>query len=71
MSLLISKYNYNTLARDESTGKRLYSTPDGFKVPSVTTILEKTKPAEAREALANWRKSVGEAKANQITTDLV
>jgi hypothetical protein len=69
MSLLISKYNYNTLARDESTGKRLYSTPDGFKVPSVTTILEKTKPAEAREALANWRKSVGEAKANQITTE--
>lgn len=69
MSLLISKYNYNTLTRDESTGKRLYSTPDGFKVPSVTTILEKTKPAEAREALANWRKSVGEAKANQITTE--
>lgn len=69
MSLLISRYNYNTLTRDESTGKRLYSTPDGFKVPSVTTILEKTKPAEAREALANWRKSVGEAKANQITTE--
>ena len=69
MSLLISKYNYNTLTRDESTGKRLYSTPDGFKVPSVTTILEKTKPAEAREALANWRISVGEAKANQITTE--
>ena len=69
MSLLISKYNYNTLTRDESTGKRLYATPDGSKVPSVTTILEKTKPAEAREALANWRKSVGEAKANQITTE--
>ena len=69
MSLLISRYNYNTLTRDESTGKRLYATPDGFKVPSVTTILEKTKPAEAREALANWRKSVGEAKANQITTE--
>lgn len=69
MSLLISKYNYHSLSRDESTGKRLYATPDGFKVPSVTTILEKTKPAEAREALANWRKSVGEAKANQITTE--
>lgn len=69
MSLLISKYNYNSLSRDESTGKRLYATPDGFKVPSVTTILEKTKPAEAREALANWRRAVGEAKANQITTE--
>lgn len=69
MSLLISKYNYQSLARDESTGKRLYATPDGNKVPSVTTILEKTKPAEARQALANWRKAVGEEKANQITTE--
>lgn len=69
MSLLISKYNYQSLARDESTGKRLYATPDGNKVPSVTTILEKTKPAEAREALANWRRAVGEQKANQITTE--
>jgi ATP-dependent exoDNAse (exonuclease V) beta subunit len=69
MSLLISKYDYQSLARDESTGKRLYATPDGSKVPSVTTILEKTKPAEARQALANWRKAVGEEKANQITTE--
>ena len=69
MSLLIEKYNYTKLARDESTGKRLYATPDGHKVPSVTTILDKTKPAEAREALANWRKAVGEEKARQITTE--
>lgn len=69
MSLLISKYNYKPLARDETTGKRLYATPDGNKVPSVTTILEKTKPAEARQALANWRRAVGEEKANQITTE--
>jgi hypothetical protein len=69
MSLLKQKYNYNTLTRDESTGKRLYATPDGYKVPSVTTVLEKTKPPEARQALANWRKSVGEAKATQITTE--
>lgn len=69
MSLLKQKYNYNLLARDETTGKRLYVTPDGYKVPSVTTVLDKTKPAEAREALANWRRAVGEAKANQITTE--
>jgi genome maintenance exonuclease 1 len=69
MSLLINKYNYKPLTRDESTGKRLYATPDGFKVPSVTTILDKTKPAEAREALANWRKAIGEQKAQQITTE--
>jgi genome maintenance exonuclease 1 len=69
MSLLINKYNYKQLTRDESTGKRLYVTPDGSKVPSVTTILDKTKPQEAREALANWRKAIGEQKAQQITTE--
>lgn len=69
MTLLKPKFDYEKLLRDETTGRRLYATPDGFKVPSVTTVLEKTKPAEAREALANWRKSVGEQKANQITTE--
>ena len=69
MTLLQPKYTYTKLNRDESTGKRLYACPDGFKVPSVTTILDKTKPAEAREALANWKKAVGEQKAQQITTE--
>lgn len=69
MTLLNPKYQYKKLSRDESTGKRLYSTPEGHKVPSVTTILDRTKPAEAREALANWKKAVGEAKAQQIVTE--
>ena len=69
MSLLKSKFTYSKLTRDESTGKRLYATPTGHKVPSVTTILDKTKPAESRIALANWRKAVGEAKAQAITTE--
>ena len=69
MTLLIEKYTYKKLARDESTGKRLYATPEGHKVPSVTTILDKTKPAETRIALANWRKAVGEKKAQEITTE--
>lgn len=69
MTLLQPKFTYSKLTRDESSGKRLYATPDGHKVPSVTTILDKTKPAEAREALANWKKAVGEQKAQQITTE--
>lgn len=69
MTLLNLKYQYKSLARDESSGKRLYATPEGHKVPSVTTILDKTKPAEAREALARWRKAVGEQKAQAITTE--
>lgn len=69
MTLLQERYQYRPLSRDESTGKRLYATPDGHKVPSVTTILDKTKPAEAREALARWKASVGEQRAQQITTE--
>ena len=69
MTLLINKYNYEKLTRDESSGKRLYATPQGHKVPSVTTVLDKTKPEESRIALANWRKAVGEKKAQEITTE--
>jgi hypothetical protein len=69
MSLLINKFNYEKLTRDESSGKRLYATPTGHKVPSVTTILDKTKPEESRIALANWRRAVGETKAQAITTE--
>jgi genome maintenance exonuclease 1 len=69
MSLLIEKFNYVKLTRDESQGKRLYATPQGHRVPSVTTILDKTKPAEARAALANWKKAVGEKKAQEIVTE--
>lgn len=69
MTLLNQRYNYTPLQRVETSGKRLYSTPQGHNVPSVTTILDKTKPAEAREALANWKKAIGEEKAQQITTE--
>jgi genome maintenance exonuclease 1 len=63
------KFNYTPVPRVEINGKRFYATPDGNKLPSVTTILDKTKPAESRIALANWRKAVGEVKAQQITTE--
>jgi genome maintenance exonuclease 1 len=69
MTLLQERYTYSRLTRDESSGKRLYACPDGFKVPSVTTILDKTKPEESRIALANWRKAVGDKKATEITTE--
>ena len=50
-------------------GKRFYATPDGKNLPSVTTILDKTKPKEKVEALNNWRKRVGVERAQQITTE--
>ena len=67
--MLIERYNYAPINRKTIDGKRHYATPDGQAVPSVTTILDKTKPEEKRKALANWKKRVGEAKAQQITTE--
>lgn len=67
--MLINKFNYAKVDRVSEDGKRLYSLPDGSKVPSVTTILDKTKPEEKKQALANWRKRVGEAKAQEIVTE--
>jgi len=67
--MIISRYDYTPLVRESIEGKRHYALPDGTRVPSVTTILEKTKPEEARQALQNWRKAVGEQRAQQITTE--
>lgn len=68
-SMIKSIYNYTPLSRVETAGKRHYQTPDGHKVPSVTTILDATKSEESKKALFNWRKRVGEAQAQQITTE--
>lgn len=69
MTLLNPKYNYKSLTRDESGGKRLYACPDGHRVPSVTTVLDRTKPEEAKQALKEWRNRVGHAQAQAITTE--
>lgn len=69
IKLLINKFNYTTISRESVDGKRHYCLPDGTKVPSVTTILDKTKPAEKVAALLNWKKRVGEQKAQEITTE--
>ena len=67
--MIISRYNYTPCDRTTIDGKRHYCLPDGSKVPSVTTILDKTKSEESRQALANWRKAIGEQKAQQITPE--
>jgi genome maintenance exonuclease 1 len=51
---------------DPVTRKRVYQTPDGEKLPSVTTILSATKD---QTHLIEWRKRVGEENAAQITKE--
>ena len=63
------KFDYKPIPRVVLEGKRFYATPDGNKLPSVTTILDKTKSPDKVEALNRWRKSVGVEKAQQITTE--
>lgn len=63
------KFDYQPLNRTSEDGKRLYLTPDGKKLPSVTTVLEKTKPEEKKQALQEWRNRVGHAQAQAITTE--
>jgi len=64
-----NKYTYAPLYRTTIDGKRKYATPDGEKLPSVTTILDFTKTEESKQALANWRKRVGAQKAQEIVTE--
>ena len=67
--MLVSRFPYEKLTRKTIEGQRLYSCPDGSKLPSVTTILDKTKTQEKKAALENWRKRVGKEKAASITAE--
>jgi genome maintenance exonuclease 1 len=67
--MITQKFDYSPLARESVEGKRHYALPDGSRVPSVTTILDRTKPAEARQKLQEWKNRVGHERAQQITTE--
>ena len=58
-------YDYQDLTRIDGK-QRLYATPGGGKVPSVTTILDATSD---KTHLIAWRQRVGEEKAKQITKE--
>jgi genome maintenance exonuclease 1 len=64
-----NKYNYVAINRETINGERRYATPDGEKLPSVTTVLSATTPKEKLQVLAEWRNRVGHKKAQEITTE--
>jgi len=59
---IIKKYNYADLKRQDGA-TRLYLTPDGESLPSVTSVLGKTKD---KSFLKKWRARVGEKEAEKI-----
>jgi genome maintenance exonuclease 1 len=63
-SQLLPRYSAKQVREN---GKQYYIDRQGGKLPSVTTILNATKPQEDRERLFNWRQRVGVAEANQIS----
>ena len=59
---IIKKYNYADLKRQDGA-TRLYLTPEGESLPSVTSVLGKTKD---KSFLKQWRARVGEKEAEKI-----
>jgi DNA topoisomerase VI subunit B len=64
-----NKFKYVPLPRENIEGSRKYSTPDGLKLASVTTILDATKSEEKKKVLQEWKNRVGHKQAQEITTE--
>jgi len=64
----VERFQYKNCKQinDPVTRKRVYATPDGEKLPSVTTILSATKDMTY---LNEWRNRIGHDKADQITKE--
>ena len=65
-SLLVEKFKYKNFKRKNLDGQRYYVNENGDPVPSVTSILSKTKDMTALNA---WKKRVGAAEAQRIVTE--
>jgi genome maintenance exonuclease 1 len=53
------------LTRTSINGNRFYSTPDGNKYPSITTVVG----FHTRQSIMAWRRKVGEEEANRISRE--
>ena len=58
-------YHYPPSTRSTTDGLRTYDVGNE-KLPSVTTILGKTKSAESQESIARWQAKVGMEQATRI-----
>ena len=67
---LVDKYVYPKSTRESIHGLRHYAI-DGSeeKLPSVTTVLSKTKSKEDSESIQRWIKRVGEKEADKIKSE--
>jgi hypothetical protein len=56
------------LQRVKQFGKQYYINPEGLHLPSVSTVLNATRPPEQHQALADWKMRVGAEAAQQISS---
>lgn len=52
----------------QQNGRQYYVDDRGQRLPSVSTILNATRPLEQRQALARWRERVGTEEATRISS---
>lgn len=57
------RHDFPQLLQENTDGKRLYVAPNGERYPSVTTVIAD----HGKEAILEWRKRVGDQKANEIS----
>ena len=60
------KFEYPTSTRALINGKRHYDVGTNEKLPSVTTILQATQSEEKKQKLEEWKKRMGEQRADRI-----
>jgi ATP-dependent exoDNAse (exonuclease V) beta subunit len=66
VSFVHIKHSFPNLLRDTAIdGQRIYTTPDGKRYPSVTTVISDHN----KESLDAWRSRIGEAKAAKIASN--
>ncbi|MFW5895495.1 MAG: hypothetical protein ACOCT9_02005 [archaeon] len=65
---LTEKYNYKSIERKDLDTGRVYVV-NGTGLPSVTTILSKTKPLEDKKKLQEWKDRVGLKEAERISKE--
>jgi len=61
-----TKFPYKKIEKIDTPDGRFYLVGDQ-KLPSVTTILDATKPEDSKQALDNWRNRIGHQEADSIT----
>jgi len=70
--MITQRFDYKLLRRENVNGKRHYlleGSDEYQPMPSVTTILDKTKLAADREALEQWKRNVGKVRADAVTME--